>query len=105
MKDKIIITKSQIPYKFDILLASTFFTFEMHYNSKADLFTIRLYKDGKMLCAGEPIIYGMPLFNDFYKVGEIPCITIIPMDESENTDVVTWNNFGETVFLCIDDEG
>lgn len=105
MKDKIIITKSQIPYKFEILLASDFFTFEIHYNTKADLFTIKLYKDGKMMCAGEPIIYGMPLFNDFYTVGKIPCLTIIPIDESENRDIVTWDNFGETVFLCIDDEG
>lgn len=104
MKDKIIVNKSQIPYKFDILLASDVFTLEFHYNSKADMFTVKLYKDGEMMCAGEPILYGMPLFNDFYTVGRIPCLTIVPLDESDNRDIVTWENFGETIFLCIDDE-
>ena len=105
MKDRILINKKLIPYKFNILLASDMYELEIHYNSNADLFTVRLYKDEQMVCAGEPIMYGMPLFADFYKVGKIPCLTIIPLDESGGNDLVTWDNMSETVFLCIDDEG
>lgn len=93
-----------IPYRFDIQIGGEIFTFKIDYNATSYLFTISLYKRGKLLCANEPILYGQPLWNDCYTVEEFPCLTIIPLDESGSTDRVTWGNFGETVFLCIDDE-
>lgn len=103
MKDRIIINKDIVPYTFDILLAETWYTIEVKYNEYADLFTIELYKDGKCLCSGEPIVYGKPLFVDVYNP-EFPKLSIIPVDEAGNTSVVTWENFGETVFLSIYDD-
>jgi hypothetical protein len=105
MRDIIEINKDLIPYQFDILLGSDLFTLRVDYNKAADLFTIGLYKDGEMICAGEPLIYGVPLFSDIFTVGQYPEIDIVPLDESGQESAVTWDNFGKTVFLTIDDEG
>lgn len=104
MKDKIPVNKAMIPYRFDILMGSQTFTLEFNYNATMDLFTVSVYQAGVLKCADEPIIYGLPLWDDCFMVNELPCLTIIPMNESNGTDKVTWENFGETVFLCIDDE-
>ena len=61
-----------------------------------------LYRDGKLLCYAEPIIYGVPLFRDVYEAGLFPALDIVPLDESGQEQEVTWENFGETVFLTID---
>lgn len=100
MKDRLIIEKDLIPYTFNILLADNWYQLEVKYNTYADLFTIGLYKDDECLCEGEPLVYGKPLFNDFY-TRDFPAITIIPVDEAGKNNTVTWDNFGETVFLAI----
>jgi hypothetical protein len=104
-KDRLLITKDLIPYSFNILLADEVFTLTVNHNEKHDLFTIALEKDGEMICEGEPIIYGVPLFRDIYQAGKYPCIDIIPLDESGEQNTVTLANFGETVFLIIDNAG
>jgi hypothetical protein len=58
-----------------------------------------------MICEGEPIIYGRPLFRDIYQAGVFPCLDIIPLDESGEQKTVTFDNFGETVFLIVDNAG
>lgn len=102
MRDYIEINKELIPYTFDISLADEIFTLEIKYNTTVDLFTVGLYKEGELICAGEPIIYGQPLFSDLFINGKYPELTIIPLDESENANAVTYDNLNETVYLVVD---
>ena len=105
-KDRIQIKKSLIPYKFDINLPDETFKLLVTYNSNEDLFVIGLYdKDNNVICSGEPVIYGMPLFKDIYMVNKYPALEIIPIDESGEAHTVTYDNFNETVFLTINNTG
>lgn len=101
-KDRVLITKDLIPYSFNILLADELFTLTVDYNEKHDFFTVALEKDGEMICEGEPIVYGFPLFADMYDPETYPCIDIIPLDESGKEKAVSFENFNETVFLTVD---
>ena len=104
MRDRIIVEKELIPYTFEIVLGNENFVFSFDYNETADLYTISLYKDDELIVT-EPIIYNQPLFKDVYMVGRYPVIVIVPTDESGQEYEVTSENFGESVFLCIDDTG
>lgn len=101
-RDTIQIKKSLIPYTFEILLAGEKYEIGVKYNETADLFTVSLKKDGVTICSGEPIVYGVPLFDSVYVAGKYPKIRIVPVDESGIKNAVTWDNFNETVFLAID---
>lgn len=101
MKDRIEIKKSLIPYNFEIALPDELYSVTIHYNETADLFVISLSKDDVVLCGGEPVIYGMPLFGDI-ATPNFPKLTIIPLDESGNFNKVTFDNFNDTVFLTVD---
>ena len=103
-KDRIIIEKSLIPYSFDILLGDELFTIGISYNKTHDFFTASLQKDDETICVGEPIIYGSPLFRDFYQAGVTPAIDIVAWDESGENKVVTFETLGETVFLTVDNQ-
>lgn len=102
MRDRIIVKKELIPYGFNITLGKEKFNLRFAYNKQADLFTVSLYWDGKLLCHAEPVVYGVPLFRDVYESGVFPMPDIVPYDESGQEQSVTWENFGETVFLTID---
>lgn len=102
MRDRIIVKKELIPYGFNITLGKEKFNLRFAYNKQADLFTVSLYRDGKLLCHAEPVVYGVPLFRDVYESGVFPMPDIVPYDESGQEQSVTWENFGETVFLTID---
>lgn len=102
IRDKILINKSLIPYSFDITLSGEVFEIGVKYNEFADIFTLSLTKDGELICSGEPIVYGVPLFKDVYVCGKYPEIRIVPYDESRENSNVTWDNFGETLFLLVD---
>lgn len=104
MRDRIIIEKDLIPYTFEIVLGNENFEMSVDYNETADLFTISLYKNDELIVT-EPIIYNQPLFNDVYMVDRYPIITIVPTDEIGQETAVTKENFGVSVFLCIDDTG
>lgn len=103
MKDRILIDKNMIPYSFDILLGAEWFNFDVNYNQTQDLFTVTLSKDDNVLIYNEPVVYGVKLFSDVYEAGKIPAVDIIPLDESGQETAVTWENFNETVFLCVGD--
>lgn len=105
MRDRINIKKEMIPYSFDIALGMEKFNLKFDYNKIADLFTVSLKKDGELLCENEPIIYGVPLFQDIYKAGIFPILSIVPYDESELETEITYENFAKTVFLTIDNKG
>ena len=101
MRDRILINKELIPYSFDILLGGEWFEFGINYNKTADLFTVTLSKDGNVLVYNEPVVYGVSLFCDLYLSGVLPMFDIVPFDESEQENKVTYDNFNETVFLCV----
>jgi hypothetical protein len=100
--DIIEINKDLLPYSCEILLADELFELHFNYNATADLFTVDLYKGGELICAGEPIIYGVKLWKDVYKAGKFPAIDIIPIDPSGESNAVTYDNLCETVLLAID---
>ena len=102
MRDYIEINKELVPYSFNILLADEWFELYVRYNENADLFTVTLYKEDELICT-EPVIFGVPLFQDIYQPGKFPAITIVPYGANEIA--VTFENLGETVFLTVDDEG
>lgn len=101
--DYIKIEKDLIPYRFDIAIEGKTYTFEIHYNTENDYFTVDLYRNGHLVVAGSKIVYGRPLFaaNKYLDVPQVP---IIPLDLSGQTDRVTWENFNKTVFLWLVNE-
>lgn len=105
MLDRIEITKSMIPYTFEISLADEIFEITVNYNYSANMFTLSLAKDGEIICAGEPIVYGVPLWKDVFICGKYPEVDIVPLDESGNRSSVTFEGLNETVFLTIDNAG
>lgn len=98
------INKELIPYKFDIDLGGEVFGIQIDYNSAGRFFTVKLSKNGTVLCEGEPIVYGVPLFRDIKDVDTFPSIVIIPYSYGDDTTTVTYGNLSKTVFLMIDDE-
>lgn len=102
MRSRIHIKKEKMPYGFFIALGKEKFQLRFAYNNQADLFTVSLYRGGKLLCHAEPIIYGVPLFQDIYESSIFPILNIVAVDESGNETEVTWDNLGSTVFLTID---
>lgn len=101
-QDVINIEKSLLPYQFNIVLAGELFTLGLNYNATADLFTVDLYKNNELICAGEPIVYGFPLWQDVYKAGTFPAVDIVPLDPSGERNRVTYDNLGDTVLLILD---
>ena len=94
------IHKTQLPYKTTIRLGKTSFTFVCQYNLIADLFTVDLMKGDEILAIGEPLIYGTPLFGNFYDE-RFPKCAFIPFDPSEKVTRVGWHELGESVFLYL----
>lgn len=102
MYDTIPISKELVPYTFSIKLAGEMFDIRVDYNSVGDTFVLSLWKDSELVCAGEPVIYGVPLWKDVYKAGKFPAVDIIPIDASGETSKVTYDNLGRTVVLALD---
>lgn len=100
MRDRIPIKKELIPYGFDIILGAEKFNLRFAYNQSVDLFTCSLKKDGVLLGC-DALIYGIPLFEDIYRSGDFPMVTIEPTDESNEESEITYENFTNTVFLTI----
>lgn len=95
------IQKELLPYECSIILAGEQFTLEFDYNATAELFTVNLYRNLELICAGEPIVYGVPLWNDVYKSETFPALNIIPKDRSGERKSVTFDNLCDTVLLTI----
>ena len=103
--DTLEVHKDLLPYRCNILLAGELFSLQFNHNASADFFTVDLYRDGELICAGEPIIYGVPLWHDVYRAGVFPAVEIVPTDPSGGKNAVTLDNLSETVLLIIDNGG
>lgn len=97
------INKELLPYVCTILLADEQYELHFSHNASADLFTVDLYREGELICAGEPIVYGVPLWHDVYKAETFPALNIVPRDLSGENSVVTFDNLGDTVLLIVDE--
>ena len=104
MRDIIEVEKELLPYNFNIVLAGEEFNMEFMYNKRADLFTCTLSKNGEAVVYNEPLIYGVELFADIYRADYFPALAIVPLDEAGIETAITYENFGKTVFLTIDDK-
>ncbi|WP_238188925.1 phage baseplate plug protein [Paenibacillus sp. L3-i20] len=94
------IEKNLVPYRFDMGIDNELFTFEIHYNSEYDFFTVDLELDGEVLVVGEKMVYGVQLFGDVLD-NRFPKTPIIPYDESKKSQDVNWNTLSDSVFLFL----
>lgn len=100
--DRIEIKKENIPYRFTISLPKNPYILEFRYNETGDFFTAALYSvSGDLVCI-EPIVYRRPLFRQMYRPDDFPPLKIVPVDNSGTSSRVSWDNFGETVFLEVE---
>lgn len=98
------IDKNKIPHNFNITLGAELFNIAVNYNQREDLFTVDLKNaDGEVLVKGEPVIYGMPLFNGIKNMN-FPIVKIVPKDPSGEEKDITFQNFNETVLLIVGDD-
>ncbi|VDG31369.1 hypothetical protein MUDAN_DOGOELCO_03217 [Lactiplantibacillus mudanjiangensis] len=103
LRDRLVVNKYDFPTMYEVMLGTRTFNFEFLYRESMGTFYVNLYDENEApLVMGERLVYGQALFamvND----ERLPDEDIIPMDESGQEHEVNWDNFGNTVFLCIDD--
>ena len=102
MNEYIPIDKQAVPYRFEINLRGRIYEFEVHYNPEGDYFTVDLYKQGKMICLGEKITYGVPLFETI-RDRRYPQVKITPLDRNRNKTKAGYKELQEDVFLYVED--
>lgn len=101
-RDYINIDKEEIPVIFDIDLANESFTMGINYNQTFDFFTVDLWdSERKVIVLGEKMVLGSPLFIDIIDE-RVPGPQLVALDESGKETRVTYENFGVTVFLYLD---
>ncbi|MED4455899.1 phage baseplate plug protein [Metabacillus fastidiosus] len=102
-RDYIDIDKEEVPVIFDIDLANESFTMGINYNQTFDFFTVDLWDTkGKVIVLGEKMVLGIPLFEDIIDE-RIPGPQLVALDESGKETRISYENFGKTVFLYLDD--
>lgn len=93
------VNKEQIPVKMSVPVEGKQYEFLFEYNSTYDFFTVSLFERENEIITGEKIVLGMPLFstigNPFDKT------YFIPMDLSEEETRITYDSFGERVFIWV----
>ena len=103
------IDKNLIPYEFEISLFGEMFKIKVTHNSIADMIVLGLSKQNtetgmyEEVSAGEPVIYGVPLWQDVFIANKFPFSPITPFDKSGESNAVTYDNISSTVFLYIAD--
>lgn len=105
LRDQIEIDRDSIPYSFDLDIEEVSFTFGIKYNDVSGLFSVSLSTiDGTKIVDDDPLILNQPLFYGRTDP-KLPVWSIVPMDESGQETEITWDNFGTSVLLLIDDLG
>ncbi|QBO37285.1 hypothetical protein EQG49_12850 [Periweissella cryptocerci] len=103
IRNYIPIDKDNLPERFEFDFGEETFIFEFKFNERMGYFTASVFdEDEDAIVVGEKLIYGEPLWNDLNNE-LLPIVSIVPFDESGNETEITFDNFGETVFLFIDD--
>lgn len=94
------IEKTSIPYRQNVRIENETFGFTINYNEEGNFFTIDLYRGNELLVTGEKLVYGKSLFST-YADTRFPKAAIIPGDLTQQSEEVTWETLGESVFLFI----
>lgn len=103
LRDYIPVGKEDLPVYFEYDFGDTTYNLGFNYNITHDFFTVDIYDDAfNPIVLGEKLIYGKQLWAGIVNA-ELPSETLIPFDESGQETEITYDNFGETVFLFIDD--
>lgn len=105
--DIIAVDKEELPVSFDIVLGVETYILGFDYNETGDFFTVDLYKsddEGRELpiVLGEKMSLGVPLWGDIVR-DDLPAPTLVPLDLGGEQQRITYDNFGKTVFLYVDD--
>lgn len=89
-------------YTFDIKLDDRTFTMCIRYNDQGRFYTVDLYitATGEVLCYGDPVRYGRPLFRSV-EDERYPVPVIIPICVTGEEREVTRDNLGKTVQLYL----
>lgn len=104
------IEKEELPIQFVIDFGEDSYVMKFSYNAVGDFFTASISKETdeeelRDIVLGEKMVINKPLFSDFTE-SDLPLPALIPMDLSQLETRISWDNFGETVFLYVqDDEG
>lgn len=102
LRDRWVIDKTQLPSTFTFEDGNRSFYITIYYREITDNFYISLADiNGVPLITGEKVVYGQPLFQ--VTDPRLPSTTYIPLDESGESDTVSFSTFGETVFIYADD--
>lgn len=103
---RIDIKKDRIPYKFNIELTNykelKTYTFTVKYNDVNDYFTIDIEDSEGVIIYGVKLTYGTPIFNHL-TLTKLPDEILIPLDPNEQTTVITFDNFNESVYIYVFD--
>ena len=92
------INKELIPLRISINIDETPYDFMFNYNDMYDYFTVDLLRFDEPIIEGEKVLIGKPLFTTI----EPPFSTLyIPMDLSGKADRITFDNFGEDIFIFV----
>ena len=94
------INKDLIPYSFDLELSGKLYTFEIRYNKEYDFFTYDLSVQGEIILDGIKIMYGRNLFEGYGHL-DTPREFIMPLQESDSIDRITFENLNENVFIWV----
>lgn len=102
------IEKEELPEQFEFDFGGDTYAMKLMYNEEFDHFTTSLYvvgEDGGLndLILGEKLVLNKFLWSDFTP-DSLPGTPIIPLDLSGIEKCITWENFGDTVFLYVDDD-
>lgn len=90
-----------IPYRFSVRLAGVTFILELHHNAEGDYFTVDLFdREGALLAAGEPLVYGNPLWSAVADE-RFPTVALIPWDLSGQATTVNRETLGRSVLLYL----
>lgn len=100
--------KTELPSEFAIDFGEDNYIMKFAYVEVGDFFTVSLYgesdsAEAEPLILGEKLVINKPLFSDFTDLF-LPAPPIIPMDLSNLETSITWDNFGKTVFVYVDDD-
>ena len=96
------IDAAKVPYTVTVKLDDRSYRFTVRYNYAGGFFTVDLATlQGELLCGGDPVRYGRPLFG-VVEDERFPLPVIIPQClTGEGIDTVTPENFGGAVKLYL----
>lgn len=93
----------KVPYTFSVKLDDRTYSFLIRYNEQGGFFTadLSLASSGEVLCYGDPIRYGRPLFGTV-EDERFPVPVIIPLClTGDSINDITFENFGKKVKLYL----